>query len=185
MEGILVTKKEGGFQPRLTHEPDTDIQYLKPVVVLINGCCASASEYFANEVFKIFHVTLVGDTTSGCAGATETIDLPSGFKANLPTYCCLRYDNEQIEWNGIPPKILVQQTKTNLENGHDLQLEFAINFINQHGMNFHYERAMSNKKTLSKSPEIRKEYYPSPSTTDIFEKFRPLPVEMLGQNSLF
>lgn len=41
-----------------------------------------------------------------------------------------RYDGLPFEWIGVPPDILVQQTKVDIENGIDKQLEYAIDLLN-------------------------------------------------------
>jgi C-terminal processing protease CtpA/Prc len=40
-----------------------------------------------------------------------------------------RYDGLPWEWLGVAPDILVEQTKEDLENGKDKQLEYAIEML--------------------------------------------------------
>ncbi|MEW6194915.1 MAG: S41 family peptidase [Bacteroidota bacterium] len=106
--------------------------YNKPVVVLINGSTLSSGELFAEYMRQLNFVTLIGDTTNGaaCSDNYEEIEgdyiLPSGRYIKIGNSFVLRYDGIPIEWNGIPPDILVRQTKADINAGRDKQLEHAI-----------------------------------------------------------
>ena len=115
-------------------KPQGPFQYVNPVVVLINGVCVSAGDYFPEVMKQISTVTVVGDTTAGAsAGATLEVpaqyELPSGKKILVGTSDLRRYDGLPWEWIGVAPDILVEQTKEDLANGRDKQLEFAINML--------------------------------------------------------
>lgn len=131
IEGKIWTKKGGGFYPPVTFYPDEDYQYTKPVILLTNGVCYSSSEFFADLLKNVPHATVIGDTTGGGAGVSETFTLPCGLKFQVPTSCGMRLDGEHLEWNGVPPDIHVPQTKEDIENNHDKQLEYAIDYINK------------------------------------------------------
>jgi C-terminal processing protease CtpA/Prc len=131
LEGTRWTIKGGGVYPLETYYPEGDYQYTKPIVVLINGASFSSAEGFANLCKKISHITLIGDTTGGGSGVPEIFTLKnSHIILRIPTRTEMRYDGEYFEWNGIPPDILVTQTKADIENQVDRQLERAIEFLN-------------------------------------------------------
>jgi hypothetical protein len=114
--------------------PQGSFQYVNPVVVLINGVCISAADYFPEVMKQISTVTVVGDTTAGAsAGATLEVpaqyELPSGKKIFVGTLDLRRYDGLPWEWIGVAPDILVEQTREDLANGKDKQLEYAIRFL--------------------------------------------------------
>jgi len=114
--------------------PQGSFQYVKPVVVLINGVCVSAGDYLPEVMKQIPTVTVVGDTTAGAsAGATLDVpaqyELPSGKKVFIGTLDLRRYDGLPWEWVGIAPDILVEQTRADLANGKDKQLEYAIKIL--------------------------------------------------------
>lgn len=122
----------------LTHSPPFKPQgpfpYINPVVVLINGVCVSAGDYLPEVMKQIPTVTVVGDTTAGTsAGATLEVpaqyELPSGKKVFIGTLDLRRYDGLPWEWIGVAPDILIEQTKEDLANGKDKQLEFAIKML--------------------------------------------------------
>jgi C-terminal processing protease CtpA/Prc len=130
-EGVQWTIKGGGFYPIETINPEGDYLYTKPIVVLINGVSFSSAEGFANLCKKIPHITLIGDTTGGGSGVPEIFTLQnSSIKLRIPIRCEMRYDGEHYEWNGIIPDILIPQTKEDIDNNRDIQLEQAIEYIN-------------------------------------------------------
>ena len=115
-------------------EPEGPFQYVKPTVVLINGVCISAGDYFPEMMKQISTVTIVGDTTAGASASSSAeapaqYDLPSGKKILVGTSDLRRYDGLPWEWIGIEPDILVEQTKNDLDKGRDKQLEFAIDML--------------------------------------------------------
>jgi len=110
-------------------KPAGPFTYSKAVVVLINGVCFSTTESFAEMMKQIQNVTIVGDTTGGGGGAPEYYSLPSGREIRVSVKNMCRYDGAPCEWNGIPPDIVVMQTRADLKNGHDLQLERAVGLL--------------------------------------------------------
>ncbi len=116
--------------------PRGPFQYTNPVVVLINGQSFSGAEAFAEMMRQLPQVTAVGDTTGGGSGAADDsapgiFRLPSGAELKIPTGDVRRYDGLPWEWLGIPPDIRVEQTEADRANGRDMQLESAIEFLNQ------------------------------------------------------
>jgi carboxyl-terminal processing protease len=124
----------GELRSSTPFKPQGPFQYVNPVVVLINGVCVSAGDYLPEVMKQISTVTVVGDTTAGAsAGATLDVpaqyELPSGKKIFVGTLDLRRYDGLPWEWIGIAPDILVEQTREDLEDGKDKQLEYAINML--------------------------------------------------------
>lgn len=104
-------------------------QYHKPVVVLINGASFSAAELLPELLKQIPLVTTVGDTTGGGGGSNDVFYLPSNKRIKIPTSYLKRFNGEMIEWNGVPPDILVPQTEADIKQGRDKQLEYAITML--------------------------------------------------------
>jgi C-terminal processing protease CtpA/Prc len=121
--------KGGKQQPVYSLVPSGPFTYTNPVVVLINGVSFSTTECFAEMMKQIQNVTVVGDTTGGGGGAPEYYPLPSGRQIRVSTKNLCRYDGQPQEWNGIPPDIVIMQTKSDAKNGHDMQLERAIGLL--------------------------------------------------------
>lgn len=109
--------------------------YKNPVAILINGASISGAEVFAEIMRQLDFVTVVGDTTNG-AGCSDYVDeiegdyfLPSGRYIKIGNTYWLRYDGVPVEWNGVAPDILVQQTKADIDAGKDKQFEYAIKML--------------------------------------------------------
>jgi hypothetical protein len=106
--------------------PTSGYSYHKPVVMLINGASFSAAELLPELMKQTPSVTTLGDTTGGGGGSNDVFYLPSNKRIKLPTSYLKRFNGEMIEWNGIPPDIFVPQTETDIRQGRDKQLEYAI-----------------------------------------------------------
>ena len=127
---ILERIAQAPFQPS-----ESEYVYTKPVIVLINGMTISAGESTAEILKQLPQVTLAGDTTSGGGGCSSDHDpmaegefsLSNNLIISVPTGYFLRYDGSHLEWNGVSPDIRVVQNESDLKNGIDRQLEYAIN----------------------------------------------------------
>ena len=109
--------------------------FKKPVALLINGTLISGAEVFAEDMKQLSFVTAIGDTTDG-AGCSDYVDeiegdyfLPSGRYIKIGNTYWLRYDGIPFEWNGVPPDVVIRQTKVDIDNGRDKQLEYAIELL--------------------------------------------------------
>ena len=120
-------------------EPSGSLIYTNPVVILINGSTFSAGETTTEIMKQLPQVTVIGDTTGGGGVASSNgrpehvgdYQLPSGKIIYIGTGYIERYDGDVIEWNGVPPDILIEQTGTDAGNGIDNQLEYALKWILQ------------------------------------------------------
>ncbi len=108
-------------------------QYLRPIVVLINGTSFSGTEVFADRVRSQDHMTLLGDTTAGGGIGSSTVDprfyLSSGRSIKVNYEIILRRDSIPIERNGVVPDILIEQRKTDIKDGRDLLIESALELL--------------------------------------------------------
>ncbi len=118
-----------GQERRDVINPANPSGFNKPVAVLINGASFSAAEMFPELLRQSLNVTLIGDTTGGGGGTNEIFTLPSGKGLRIAVGYFTRLDGTMIEWNGVLPDILVTQTAEDIANGHDKQLEYAINYL--------------------------------------------------------
>jgi len=108
-------------------EPSTRIRYQKPVVVLTNRKCYSATNDFVSAVRLFPSITIMGDTTGGGSGLPMSSELPNGWAVRFSA--CPNYDanKEHIEFGVAPDSLLkwdnelsgdpfIEAAKTYLQN---------------------------------------------------------------------
>lgn len=101
-----------------------------PLVVLVNGGSASASEIFAGAIRDYQRGTIIGTTTFGKGSVQLPIDLPDNQGLVSITHAqWLTPNGDTIQDTGITPDILVEFTEEDFEQGLDPQLERAVQFL--------------------------------------------------------
>lgn len=100
----------------------------KPIVVLTNRSCFSATNDFASVCKVLPNVTLMGDTTGGGGGIPAEYELPNGWVVRLSVSQTLLPDGFNVE-GGVPPDIQVDMDATEEANGIDSILEAALGEI--------------------------------------------------------
>jgi carboxyl-terminal processing protease len=105
-EGEIVTYKEAGSEDQVYNATGDAFQDI-PVVVLVNGGTASASEIVANALQDRGRGQLVGTQTFGKGSVQEIIDLPDLSAVKLTTGTYLSPNDEDINGSGIEPDVEV------------------------------------------------------------------------------
>lgn len=112
-------------------EPQGQVKYTKPVALLTNRNCYSATTFFAAAMKAYPHVTQIGDTTGGGAGIPHGGQMPNGWyyrfsvsRTGYPTADSL-YDFE----TGVPPEIYVNLNEQDEMDGHDTMIDTAVNIL--------------------------------------------------------
>jgi len=109
--------------------PDAFV-YGKPVVVLIDRGCFSATDVFAAAMQAIPNVTLVGEATAGGSGRARGYRLPnSGVRLQLSTMASFRPDGVLFEGNGVAPDVAVVTQPTDLIGETDTALQKALDLL--------------------------------------------------------
>ena len=132
-EGVLVSTKtrEG---KGVTYESTDKEKFEKPLVVLMNGNSASASEVFAGAIQDYEAGTLVGTQSFG-KGIVQTIfDLKDGSAVKLTTSEYFTPKGRNIHGDGLEPDVEVELdeellTQLTIEKADDNQLQTAIEEI--------------------------------------------------------
>lgn len=106
-------------------EPAGAQQYTKPVVVLTNRSCYSATNSFVATMKAFPNVTVIGDWTGGGGGIPSSIELPNGWIVRYSATQTFLPDGFNIE-GGIPPDIRIDMTEVDRLNGKDSILERAL-----------------------------------------------------------
>lgn len=123
---VSVLRKDGSKQTYFSQL--TVAKY--PLVVLVNGGSASASEIVAGAVQDTEAGTLVGTKTFGKGTVQITVPLGDESAVKLTVAKYVTPKERSINGTGIEPDIVVEMPDFK-ENNQDLQLEKAIEVLNQ------------------------------------------------------
>ena len=109
--GEIVTYREPSSED-VVYEAEGDAFEDIPVVVLVNGGTASASEIVANALQDQGRGKLVGTTTFGKGSVQEIVNLPDQSAVKLTTGIYLSPNGENIDGTGIEPDIVVKASRS-------------------------------------------------------------------------
>lgn len=102
----------------------------KPLVILTNRGCYSATNMFAAFMKGLKNVTLVGGKTGGGGGLPTATELSNGWILRVSGSKTLDRNGFNIE-NGVDPDIKIDMTKADMDRGKDTILEEALQLIRQ------------------------------------------------------
>jgi carboxyl-terminal processing protease len=111
-------------------EPEGPVQFTKPVVLLTSRTSISAAENFALAMRVLPQATIVGDFTSGCFADVYGDSLPNGWKYFVSYKLFVDQDGFCWEGIGVPPDLMMVNSKEDMEKRKDRVLEFVIDLIN-------------------------------------------------------
>lgn len=110
-------------------EPSDGVRWQKPVVVLTNRRCYSATNDFVKCMRAFPNVTILGDKTGGGSGMPFTQEIPHGWSVRYSAV--VHYDSEMQHTEfGISPDIEVMLSQEDVSKGKDTLIETARNYIN-------------------------------------------------------
>jgi carboxyl-terminal processing protease len=126
-------KKDGKFsEPQAFFlKPTLGKRFLKPIVLLTSDRTASAAEDFALSLSLSKHVTIIGTHTKGMFSDMYNVKLPNKMELTLSNQCYLNVKNEPLEDVGVIPKIVLQNSKKDIENNADPLIVAAIVQLNK------------------------------------------------------
>ena len=113
-------------QPHERHidPPMSRIRYMKPVIVLTNRKCFSATNDFVNAMKYAPNTTIVGDRTGGGSGLPFSSEIPNGWSVRFSASPLLNAEKEHIEF-GIDPDIKIDMSAEDMNEGIDSIIEKA------------------------------------------------------------
>jgi carboxyl-terminal processing protease len=100
-----------------------------PLVVLVDGGTASASEIVAGALQDRQRATLIGSQTFGKGSVQLVYDLSDGSSVHVTSARWLTPNRQQIDQLGLAPDIAVEVTQEAIDSGRDPALERAITFL--------------------------------------------------------
>lgn len=103
----------------------------EPLVVLIDGGTASASEIVAGALKDRGRATLIGSKTFGKGSVQLVFDLSDGSSVHVTSARWLTPNRHQIDQSGLEPDIPVSITQEDIDNGRDPVLEEAIIYLQE------------------------------------------------------
>lgn len=101
----------------------------RPVALLINKNTQSTAELFTLMMGTLPNVTLIGDTTSGIFADTHISKLPNGWELRMSVRQTNDRNDQSLEGMGIPPDVIIENTKVDLDSGCDKVIEYAIEYM--------------------------------------------------------
>jgi carboxyl-terminal processing protease len=101
----------------------------QPLVLLVNGGTASASEIVAGALQDYKRATLIGEKTFGKGSVQLIYELSNDSRLHVTVAKWFTPKNNAIDGKGLVPEIEVPVTDEDRAGGRDPQLERAINFL--------------------------------------------------------
>ena len=118
---LVLSKREG----------DRRFHYDKPVVLLTNSHCFSATDIFVGAFKGFRNVTIMGQSTGGGSARTHAAFLPnSGIEIRLASMASFQPNGLLYDGRGVAVDVRVEESPQSfLVGGHDNVLDAAVKFV--------------------------------------------------------
>lgn len=110
---------------------DTNVNINKPVILLVDGASASASEIFSGAMKDYEKAKLVGTKTYGKGMVQKIIPMPNETGINLTIAKYLTPKGKDINKLGINPDVVLPLKRADIIQHKDIQLETAKDMMEQ------------------------------------------------------
>jgi C-terminal processing protease CtpA/Prc len=126
---------KNAFTPLQTRylEPQGDVRFTGPIVLLTCDSVFSGGEAFALAIKQLPHVTILGDHTNGIFSYQLEKKLPNGWKYYLSHQVYFSADMVCYEGRGVPVDVELFNNKSDLENGIDPLITSAFKILEAQG----------------------------------------------------
>jgi carboxyl-terminal processing protease len=128
-EGPVLYQQTQGEDERTYESSDETLAPDVPMVVLVNGGTASASEILAGALRDRERAILVGQRTFGKGSVQLVFDLSDGSSVHVTSARWFTPDRHQLDQQGLEPDIAVEITQEAIDNGRDEILNRAIEYL--------------------------------------------------------
>lgn len=127
-EGMIVSVKDKDGKVE-EYTSDDEHQFRKPLVVLVDGNSASASEIYAGAIQDYGIGQIVGTQTYGKGVVQQIYDLKDGSCVKLTIAEYLTPKGRSIDGEGITPDVEVEYERDENRPDYDNQMEKALELI--------------------------------------------------------
>jgi C-terminal processing protease CtpA/Prc len=104
--------------------------YEKPVIVLMNGRCFSATDIFLAALKGMKNVTLLGTPSAGGSAYGQDVVLgETPFRVRIGSMASFQPDGRLFDRNGVRPDVVVEPTPAYYIGGADRALAEAVKRI--------------------------------------------------------
>ncbi len=104
--------------------------YKKPVVLLMNAKCFSATDIFLSGLKGLKNVTLLGTPSGGGSARSESIPLgETPFRLRIGTMVSFQADGRLFDGNGVRPDVVIEPLPGHFIGGPDNVLAEAVKRI--------------------------------------------------------
>jgi hypothetical protein len=111
-------------------DDETIFHYPKPVVVLMNAKCFSATDIFLAGLKGMRNATLLGTPSGGGSGFAHDVVLgATPFRVRIGSMVSFQADGQLFDGNGVRPDVVVEPAPEYYVGGHDNVLEAAVKRI--------------------------------------------------------
>jgi C-terminal processing protease CtpA/Prc len=110
-------------------EPQGQVRFTRPVVLLTCDSVFSGGEAFALAIKQLPHVTIIGEHTNGIFSYQLEQRLPNGWTLCLPDQVYFSADMVCYEGKGVPPDIKLLNKRSDIENGSDPLIARALEVL--------------------------------------------------------
>lgn len=121
-KGPLVKVKDKNGKEEVLIDSDEKHKWNKPIVVLINGYSASASELFAGAMQDYEAATIIGTKSYGKGVVQQIFSINDGTGVKLTIAEYFTPKGHVVNKKGITPDIKVEETRKTPEDPNDAQL---------------------------------------------------------------
>ena len=131
-DGTILHRKDRSEDERDYNAHNKTIAPDIPLVILVDGNTASASEILAGALHDYERATLIGASKTFGKGSVQLVyDLSDGSSVHVTSAKWFTPDYNPIDKVGLEPDILVELTEDGAENGRDEVLERAIEYLQE------------------------------------------------------
>jgi carboxyl-terminal processing protease len=127
--GVIATEKDKNGDGEAFRSGPEGIAQDIPLVVLVNGGSASASEIVAGALQDRGRAKLIGETTFGKGSVQLPHTLSDGSELRVTVAHWFTPNGRQIHGKGLTPDVVVALTEDDAQAGRDPQLDRAVQLL--------------------------------------------------------